>query len=115
MNTNPVLSTANAPPDTCAELLTNKLLHIAEMHVPHKRLKVRSGQAKWVTSEFLSLIDEKNHLCNKFRKKTTVENAQKRKDAMKRVVKMKRNLKRNYIQENLTRHDGDAKKTWQTI
>ena len=64
-----------------------------------------------MTPEFLSLIDEKNHLCNVFRRRPNVTNAKKRRDAMKRVAKMKKSYKRatsrivlNNMQEMLKRH-----------
>ncbi len=75
--------------DIAAETFTNTILNIAELHAPHKRIKVRSRQAKWVTSKFLSLVDEKNHICNIFRKNPTAQNALCRQMAIRSVAHMK--------------------------
>ena len=39
-------------PDQAANIFTDTLLEIAERHAPHKKLKIRQGQARWVTSGF---------------------------------------------------------------
>ena len=52
-----------------AELFTNMLLSVANHHAPFKRIKSRSNQPKWITSEFLSLLDEKQHACNIHRRR----------------------------------------------
>ena len=49
-------------PNDAANLLTSMILEIADMHAPYKRIKTHSNQAKWVTTELLSLIDEKELL-----------------------------------------------------
>ncbi len=104
-----------ADPNIAAKLLTNKILNIADIHAPYKQIKVKNEQARWVTGEFLSQIDEKNHRCNIYKRRPTVENALRRRDAIRRVAKMKRILKRTYIKESLEQYQGNAKKTWQVI
>ena len=48
--------------DTATEYFTKVLLDIINIHAPIKCIKCRSEQPKWVTNDFLSLIDEKEHL-----------------------------------------------------
>ena len=50
--------------DTATGYFTNVSLRIIDVHASIKRMKCRREQPKWVTNDFLSLIDEKEHLCN---------------------------------------------------
>ena len=52
-------------PNMAANLLTSMILSVADKHAPYKRIKTHSNQAKWVTTELLSLIDEKQHWSNR--------------------------------------------------
>ena len=49
--------------DVCTEYFTDTLRGIINIHAPYEKIKCRSNQPKWVTGDFLSLIDEKEHLC----------------------------------------------------
>ena len=102
-------------PDSAAEVFTSIFLGIADAHAPFKKIKHKSRQAKWVTPEFLSLVDEKHHLCNVYNKYPTTFNAARKREAVRRVKKMMRTLKREYIEEALRQSKGDSKKLWRTI
>ncbi len=71
--------------------------------------------AKWITAEFLSLIDEREHWANINRRRPSQYAAARRREAMQRVSYMKRQLECNYIHEALTDCNGDSKKTWRLI
>ncbi len=98
-----------------AELFTNMLLSVANHHAPFKRIKSRSNQPKWITSEFLSLLDEKQHACNIHRRPPSQYTAARKRMCMRRVAVIKRRLKRSYIFESLKECEGDMKKPWRLI
>ncbi len=80
-------------PDLAAEAFTNIFRNIADIRAPFKKIKCISRQAKWVTPEFLSLIDEKHHLCHVYNKHPTTYNAARKREAVRRVKRMMRVLK----------------------
>ena len=81
-------------PNEAAIRFTNTLLTIAEIHAPHRRLKCRENQPKWVTAKFLSMVDEKHHWCNIYKRRPTQFNAARKREATQRVNRMKRALKK---------------------
>ena len=101
--------------DACTEYFTNVLRMIIDIHAPYKKIKCRSNQPKWVTEDFLSLIDEKEHLCHIYNKNRTQYNAARKREAERRVKQMKRVLKKEYIDKALIECQGDSKKTWKAI
>ncbi len=101
--------------DHATEYLTNVLLEIFDTHAPVKKIKCKSNQPKWVTGDFLSAIDAREHLCNIFTKHPTPINAARRREAIKLVKRMKNQLKRNYITEALADCKGSSKQTWKVI
>ncbi len=101
--------------NTVTELFTNTMLGVIDNHAPYKRIKCRSDQPKWVNSDFLSLIDEKNHRCNVYNRRPNQINAARRREAIEKVKQMKRYLKRTYIEDSLNNSKGDQKKLWRTI
>ena len=50
--------------NNATEFFTKTLLDVINIHAPFKRIKCRSAQPKWINSDFLSLIDEKEHRFN---------------------------------------------------
>ena len=64
--------------DTAAELFTTSLTNIADTHAPIKRIKCKTSQPKWVTSDFLSCIDEKQHWTNINRRRPSPYNAERK-------------------------------------
>ena len=90
-------------------------LEIAEIHAPHKQIKCKDIMPKWITAEFLSFIDEREHWANIHRRRPSQYTAARKREAMRRVSYMKRQLKRNYINETLADCQGDSKKTWRLI
>ena len=50
--------------NTATELFTKMILTTADKHAPFKTIKSRENQPKWITSEFLSLVDYKHHTAN---------------------------------------------------
>ena len=91
------------------------LKSVINVHAPFKQIKCHSEQAKWVTGEFLSLVDSKHHYCNIYRRRPTAYNATKRREAIARVKYMKKVLKRDYVRDALQDCDGDSKRTWRLI
>ena len=55
-------------PDLAAEAFTETFLNVAYIHAPFKRIKCHSQQPKWMTPEFLALIDNKHHFINVYNK-----------------------------------------------
>ncbi len=91
------------------------LKSVMNIHAPFKRIKSHTNQAQWVTGEFLSLVDTKHHFCNVYRRRPTVHNAIRRREAIARVKYMKKALKRDYVREALHNCEGDSKRTWRMI
>ncbi len=79
--------------DAAAEYLTSVLLSIFNTHAPFTKIKCKSNQAKWVTGEFLSLLDEREHISNVCSKHPTVANMARKRDVNRRIKNMKRSLK----------------------
>ena len=96
-------------------LFTNTILTVIDKHAPYKCIKCCSDQPKWVNPDFLSLIDEKNHLCKVYKRRPSQYNAAWKREAVKRVKQMKRYLKHTHIEESLRDSEGDQKKLWRTI
>ncbi len=101
--------------DTCTEYFTSMLLRVINTHAPYKKIKCRANQPKWVNGDFLSLIDEKEHLCHVYNKNPTQFNAARKRESERRVKQMKRVLKREFIDKALSDCQGDSKKTWKVI
>ena len=101
--------------DHAAEYLNCVLLEIFDVHAPVKKIKSKSNQPKWVTGDFLSAIDAREHICNIFTKHPMLENAARRWQAITLVKRMKNQLKRNYISEALSDCKGDSKQIWKII
>ena len=101
--------------DAAADMLTNLLLNVIDRHAPFKKIRCRNNQPKWVTGDFLSAIDEKEHFCNVFSRRPTQFNEARMRRAIRIVKQMKRALKRGYIEEALLACKGDPKKTWRVI
>ncbi len=101
--------------NAATEYFTDVLLTIINVHAPVKRIKCRSEQPKWITNEFLSLIDEKEHLCNIYQRCPTPFNDARRKLVQRRIKQMKRALKKAYIEDAIRDCRGDSKKTWRLI
>ena len=78
-------------------------------------MKCHSNQPKWVNSDFLSRIDEKNHYCNVYRCRPNQFNEARKRDAMKRVKQMNLYLKRTHIKESVKNANGNPKKLWRMI
>ena len=90
-------------------------MSIVDRHMPIIKIRMRTQQSPWVSSEFLSLIDTRQYMAKKFRKSPTIENLEASKVAKKAVCKLKRSLKKSYIEQCLNRHPNDSKKLWRTI
>ena len=50
--------------NNATEYFTKTLLDVINIHAPFKRIKCRSEQPKWINSDSLSLINEKEHRFN---------------------------------------------------
>ncbi len=98
-----------------AEIFTDTMLGVIDKHALYKRIKCCSDQPKWVNSDFLSLIDEKNHRCNVYNRRPNQLNAAKKREATRRVKQMKRYLRRTYIEDSIQNTKDDPKKLWRTI
>ena len=94
---------ANLPVNVneAAELFTNVLLNVANYHAPIRKLKIWSNQPKWITSDFLYLLDEKQHICNVHRRRPTQFTAARKREIMQRVARTKRLRGRTYIMDSL--------------
>ena len=101
--------------NAATETFNNIFISVANVHTPYKRIKCRTNQPKWITAEFLSLIDEREHWFNVYRRRPSQEIAAKKRISCRRVARMKRLLKRNYIHEALESCKGDSKKTWRIL
>ncbi len=101
--------------NTATDLFTNMILSIADIHAPHKTIKSRENQPRWITSEFLSLVDYKHHTANVHRRRPSQYTAARKREAYLLVSKMKRKLKRGYVLEAIHDCHGDIKKTWRLI
>ena len=82
-------------------------MDIVNKHMPVKRIKVRIRQAPWVSSEFLSLIDNREHKARMYRKNPTAENKDKLKTAKQQVHRLKQKLKKSYIETTLNKYQND--------
>ena len=109
----PVLTEPDIDTATC--LFQLLFMDIVNKHMPVKRIRARIKQAPWVSSEFLSLIDNREHKARQVRKSPSEENIANLKVAKKQVQQLKRALKRTYIETQLSRHGNDPKKLWRTI
>ena len=63
----PVLSEKDI--DTAASLFQLIFIDIVNKHMPIRQISARINQAPWVSSEFLSLIDNREHKARLVRKK----------------------------------------------
>ena len=101
--------------DQAASFLSHALLSIFDKHAPIKKIKCKTNQAKWVTGEFLSLLDEREHIGTICSKHPTQHNFARKRDVNRQIKQMKRALKRNYIADAIESCRGDTKKTWKII
>ena len=101
--------------NAATELFTRMLLNVIDRHAPFKKLKCKANLPKWITGDFLSAVDEKEHRCNIYSRRPTVENAARKRRAIRLVKQMKRVLKKGHIEEALTECQGDPKQTWKVI
>ena len=101
--------------DYATDLFTSLLLAKMDKHAPFKRIKCKSNQPKWITGDLLSLIDEKEHLCNIYNRRPTPYNQARKRAAVRRVKQVKQILKKGFIEEALRECHGDSKQTWKVI
>ena len=101
--------------DQSADFLSQTLLSIFDKHAPITKIKCKDNQAKWVTGEFLSLLDEREHIGTICSKHPTLQNLARKRDVNRRIKQMKRALKRNYVADAIESARGDTKKTWKII
>ena len=98
-----------------AELLTNMIKTVANLHAPIKRIKIRANQPEWITGDFLSLLDTKEHWANVHRKRPSTYTVARKREAMREVARTKRILERGYILEAIESCKGDSGKTWKLL
>ena len=87
--------------NAATDIFNSVLLDLFDLHAPITKIKCKSHQPKWITGEFLSLIDEREHLSNIHKRRPTSWSAARKREACQQVNRMKRILKRNYVQEAL--------------
>ncbi len=101
--------------ELAAEYFQIKFMEVVDRHMPIIKVRMRSQQPPWISSGFLSLIDAREYRARILRKYPTAENSNALKLAKLAVQKLKRSLKKSFIESSLHKHQGDPKKLWRTI
>ena len=96
--------------DHAVDYVNRVLLSVFDKHAPVKKIKCKSDQPKWITGDFLSCIDTREHLSNVYSKTPTPYNEACKRDAVRQVKCMKNQLKHNYVAEALAECRGDSNK-----
>ena len=71
-----------------AEILVGLIEGLANKHAPIKNIKCHVNQPKWITTELLSSIDEKQHWANMNRRRPSQYAAARKREAYIRVSKL---------------------------
>ena len=105
--------------DEAGALFNFQFLQLINKHMPLKRIRCRTSQSQWVTSEFLSLIDKREYqakLSSKLYKKCPCQqHLILKKESAKACNRMKLALKRDYVRRTLEKYKSNPKKLWQNI
>ena len=70
----PLLQCSDA--NTALDMFHRLLLVVIDKHAPYQFIKAREDSAKWITNEFLSLLDGRNNRIKKYEKYLTQINWQ---------------------------------------
>ena len=109
----PVLNTED--PETAVSMFYHILLAIIDKHAPYKFIKTKGGCAKWVTNEFLSLLDNRRYRLDLYNKYPTDDNWQLKEEAIRLVRNMKLHLQQEHIQDPLNAAGKDSKVLCKTL
>ena len=101
--------------NTAVKQFMQTITSIIDRYAPFKWVKCHGNHAKWVTNEFLGLIDAREYFVKKCKKAPSIVNNRKRQDAIKAVNVMKRRLQRDYIEEAIQSGKGNSKETWKRL
>ena len=97
------------------DLFYRKLLAVIERHAPYKYIKCRDNNVKWITNEFLGLLDERNHRLNEYKQHPSQLNWRLRQEAIYHVREMKCELQQEYVNNLIQEARGDSKETWRAF
>ena len=101
--------------DLAAEKLMSTLTWIIDKYAPYKWIKCKGQRAKWVTHEFLGLIDAREYHIKRCRKTPLIVNKRNKQDAIRAVNNMKLRLQRDYIDEAIEQGKGNSKEIWKRL
>ncbi len=77
--------------------------------------RTKHERAKWVTDEFLSLLDTRKYRMHRYRTTPTPLNWRLRQEAIKVAHDFKIALQREYAEESLRQSKGDFGETWRVL
>ena len=97
------------------DLFHRMLLTVIECHSPYKFMKFRNNNVKWVTNEFLGLLDERNYRLKHYKKHPSQLNKRLRQEALFNVRVMKCELQQEYFNILIHEAEGDSKETWRAL
>ena len=92
-----------------------KILAIIDRHAPYNFVKIKDGLAKWVTNEFLGLLDDRRDRMKRYKKYRTPENWEAGQAAIKLAKDIKVELQRNHVEETLNNARSDSKEMWKAL
>ncbi len=90
-------------------------LKCVNTHLPWCRIRSRRDRAPWVTSEYLSLIDTREYWARGYRKNPIFEILLKKQMAVRACNTMRRELKQNFVEQSLSKHQHNPRKLWNAI
>ena len=90
-------------------------LQLVNYHIPWRRIRCRVTKSPWISLEFLSFIDRREHFARKYRENPTPELLFMKQEAIRACNKLKRELKRAYVERSLDKFSNNSKKLWKCI
>ena len=88
---------------------------IIDMMCPLRSFVIRNLKDPWITNEILENINDKNVLLRQAKRTNDVNDWKVARQARNRLNMDIKNIKAEFIKENLEQHQGDSKKFWKDV
>ncbi len=109
--------------DVCMEADANiawhnfakRLSDILEIHAPYRKMRISDSLPKWVTAEYMSACDERDHHFKIYCRNKTEANHNRMKRSRNYATNLKKALKRDYFRKSINENRGNSKNLWNSI